>query len=178
MGSGAYGDHILCDIDADRLAFLIDIREVMLRLLGILVRHVEVYMIKTMDLHLLIDGTGDDVTRSEAQPLVIFLHERLTVGQFQNAAVATHGIRDEEGGMCLTGMVETRRMELYKLHVLDFSFGTIDHSLTVTGSDDRVRRRLIDGAATAGTHHRYLTEIGVDLTLRVEDISTVAVDIW
>ena len=75
----------------------------MARLLGILMGDVEAYVVDTVDLHLLVDGTGDDVTGCQREALVIFLHELLTVGQFQDAAIAAHRLGDEVGGVRLVG---------------------------------------------------------------------------
>ena len=70
-------------------------------------------------------------------------------------------------------------MELYKLHVLNGSLGTINHSLTVTSSYHRVGSGLIYSAATAGTHQRNLTQISIHLLcFGVQYVSTIAVDVW
>ena len=78
----------------------------MLCLLRILVGHVQTHMVDTVYLHLLVDGTRHDVAGSETQPLVVFLHERLSVGQSQDAAVASHRLCDEVCGMGLLRIIQ------------------------------------------------------------------------
>ena len=62
MGSRTHGNIVAGDIYAHRLALHIDIGEMALRLLGILVRDIETYMVETVDLHLLVDGTCHNVS--------------------------------------------------------------------------------------------------------------------
>ena len=80
--------------------------------------------------------------------------------------------------MGLGGVKETRRVELHKLHILDRTFGTIDHGDTVTGSYLRVGRRRIDSTRSTGSHEGDSAEIGVYfLRLGVEDVGAVALDV-
>lgn len=65
-------DILLGNIDADTQTLGVDIREVMLGLLRILMGYIQTDMIQSMNLHLLIDGTGHDVARSQTQSLIIF----------------------------------------------------------------------------------------------------------
>ena len=60
-----HGDIFLGDVDAQVQAVLIDVGEVMLGLLGILVRHVKIDMVLASLLHLAVDGAGHHVTRCE-----------------------------------------------------------------------------------------------------------------
>ena len=81
--------------------------------------------------------------------------------------------------MSLAWVIKGSRVELYKLHVLNCSLGTIYHSLTVACSDDRVGSGLIYSAATAGTHQRHLAQISVHfLCFGVQHVCTIAVDVW
>ena len=135
-------------------------------------------MVDGMDLHLIIDGTSHDITRSETQTRIVFLHELLAVGQTEDTSVSAHGFRDEVCRMGLGGVKEARRVELYKLHILDHTFGAIDHGYTVTGSYLRVGSGGVDRTCSAGCHEGDSAEIGVYfLGLRVEDIGSVALDI-
>ena len=135
-------------------------------------------MVQSVNLHLLIDGTCHDITWSQRQTLVIFLHEALAIRQTQDAAIATHSLRNQEGRMCLAWRVERCGVKLHKLHVGHRTLGTIDHSLTITSSDDRIRGGLIHSTTTACTHQRDLRQISIHLLrIRVQHISTVTVDI-
>ena len=135
-------------------------------------------MVKTVNLHLLIDGTSHDVTRGKAQALIIFLHETLAVRQTENTAVTTHGLCDKECRMSFARMIEGSRVELYKLHVGYCALGTIDHRLTIACGNNRVGSGLIDRTATTGTHHSHLAEISIYfLSIRIEDVGSVAVDV-
>ena len=92
-----------------------------LGLLWVLVRYIEAYVVESVYLHLLVYGTCNDVAWCQRQTLVVFLHERLAIGQTEYATIATHGLGDEIGGMGLTRMIECRGVELYELHVLHHS---------------------------------------------------------
>ena len=54
--------------------------------------------------------------------------------------------------MGLTGVEECRRVELYKLHILHFALGAINHRNTVSGSDIWVGGSGIDSARSARSH--------------------------
>ena len=135
-------------------------------------------MVNAVNLHLFVDGTCHDVTRSQRESLVVFLHETLSVGQTQDASVAAHGLGDEVGGMRLVGVMQHRGMELYELHVGHRSLGAIHHGDAVARSDDGVRGCQVHGSATSRAHHGDLREIGVHLLcFRVQHVGPVAVDI-
>jgi hypothetical protein len=63
VGAGNYGDVLFGDVDADAEAFGVDVGEVVAGLLGVLVRHVETYVVEAVHLHFPVDGTCHDVTR-------------------------------------------------------------------------------------------------------------------
>ena len=163
--------HIVCcrtdrdivggDVDAHREALLVDVGEVTTRLCRILVSDIEADVIDAVNLHLLVDGTSHNITWCQREPLVVFLHERLAIGQFQDATIAAHRLSDEVGGMRLAGMMEDSGMKLHELHILHRSLGTIDHSDAVACSNDRVRGGEIDGSTSACTHDGDFREISV-----------------
>ena len=133
------------------------------RLVSILMGDIQTDVIQTVNLHLLIDGTSHDVARSQRQALVVFLHKRLAIRQFQYGTIATHSLRDKVGRMRLVGVMQDGRMELYELHISHSTLGTINHGDTVARSNDGVRGGQIDRAATTCTHDGNLRQIGVDL---------------
>ena len=77
----------------------------MARFLGVLVGDVQTDMIQSVNLHLLVDSASHNITGCQTEALVVLLHERLAIGQFQDAAIATHGLGDEIGGVCLVRIV-------------------------------------------------------------------------
>ena len=171
------GDALLRDVDAVREALGVDVREVVLRLLGVLVRHVEQDVVLAAHLHLVVDGAGHDVARRQRQAWVVLLHELLAVQRAQYAAVAAHGLGDEEVRM-VARVVERRGVELHELHVGHRALGAVHHRYAVARGHGRIGRRLVDGTDAAGRHHRYLGQIGVDLArLLVEHVGTVALDV-
>ena len=130
-----------------------------------------------MNLHLLVDGPRHDVARSQRQPLVILLHERLAVRQFQHAAVAAHRLGDQIRRVRLLRVVQYRRVELHELHVLHRRLRAVGHRDAVARGDDGVRRRQIHRAAAARAQHRHLGQIRVHLLLRVQHVGPVAADV-
>ena len=87
--------------------------------------YIQTDMIQSVNLHLLIDGTSHDVTRSQTQSLIIFLHEAFAVRQTQDATVSTHRLGDEEGWDGFAWMIKSGWVELDKLHVGYSSLGTV-----------------------------------------------------
>ncbi len=71
-------------------------------------------------------------------------------------------------------MVQGRWMELYKLHVLNGPFCTVNHRYAVACGYQRIGRCLVNGTYAAGCNQRYLGKEGVDSSVRVHDIGSVA----
>ena len=173
-----HGDVVLRDVDADAEALGVDVGEVVLRLLGVLVGHVEADVVEGVNLHLVVDGAGHDVARSQREAFVILLHELLAVGQAQDAAIAAHGLGDEVGRMGLGRVVEHGGVELHELHVLHLALGAIDHGDAVARGDVGVGGGLVDGSRAARGHERHLREVGVNLArLGVEHVGAIAFDV-
>ena len=178
MGTRHHRYVLLGYVDAYAQTLRVDVREVMLCLLRILVGHVEIYMVEGMLLHLIVYGTRHDVTRSQTQTLVVFVHKLLAVWQTEYSSVTAHCLRDEIGRMVLLRIVERRRMELHKLHVLHLSLRTIYHSNAVTCSDGRVGGSLVDGTRSACGNNCHLRQICVNLfRFRIQDVCTVALNV-
>ena len=135
-------------------------------------------MVQTVNLHLVIDSTSYDITWSQTQTRVVFLHKLFTIRQTQDTSVTTHRFGNQIGRMRLSGMEKCCRMELHELHIFDDSFGTIHHRYSVTGSYIRICGGGIDCSGSTGSHQRHATQISINLfRLRIEDISTVALNI-
>ena len=174
VGSRSYGYVFLGYVNAYGEAFLVYVGEVVLRLLSVLVRHVEAHMVYAVYLHLLVYGTRHYVARCQGEALVILLHESLARRQAQYAAIASHRLRYEIGRMRLAGVVERRGVKLHKLHVSHRTLRSVHHSHAVARSYYGVRRCLIHGSASPSTHHRHLREIRVHLLrLGVQHIGTI-----
>ena len=147
-----------------------------LRLFGVFVRHVQIDMVVTPVLHLGIDGTCHDVARCQRQTFIVLLHEFLAVQRAKYAAIAAHRFRNQER-RTVAWMEERRGMELHELHVLDGTFGAIDHRDTVARRHQRIRGRLVDSADASGSHKRDFREERVDLPgLHIHDISAITFD--
>ena len=178
MGGGSYRDIVGGDVYAHRLTFLIYIWEVLACFLGVFMSDVETHVVKSVYLHLLVDCPRHNITWGKRQALVVFLHERLAIRQFQYTAISTHCLGNEEGGMCLARMIEGCGMELHKLHVCHCSLGSIHHCLTVACCYHGVGGCLIYCSATACTHHCHLTQIGIHLlSFGIKHVCSIAVDI-
>ena len=178
MGCGPHGDVVLGDIDAYGEALLIDVGEVVACFLGILVRHVKAHMVDAMYLHFLVDGSCHNVARSQRQSLVVFLHERLSVGQTKYAPIAAHGLCNQVGRMCFSRVIQCRGMKLHELHVLHRALGTIYHCFAIARGNHGVGGGVVNSTASAGTHQRHLAEIGVHLLCAgVQHIGTKTFDV-
>ena len=138
VGRRTYRYHLLGDVDADGQAFLVDMREMLLRLLRVFHRHVEAHVVETVDLHLVVYGACHDVAWRERQARVIFLHELRSVGQLEYSSISAHGLRDEEGRVRLRRVVEHGGVELHELHVFHRGLGAISHRYAVARGYFRV----------------------------------------
>ena len=173
-----YGYIVLRDVYSDAQALGIDIGEVVFRLLGIFVGHVQTDMIYRVDFHLVVYRAGHDVTRRQTQTRVVFLHKLLAVRQTQYAAVAAHGFGDQVGWMRLLRIKEAGRVELHKLHVLHHALGAIDHRYAVAGSYLGIGGRGIYSPRTTRSHQRDAAEERVDLLrLGIQYVGAVALDV-
>ena len=65
VGSRTDGDVISSDIDTHRQTFLVDVGEVVTGFFGRLVRHVQTDVINAVNLHLLVNSTGNNVAWSQ-----------------------------------------------------------------------------------------------------------------
>ncbi len=140
--------------------------------------HVKTHVVKSVYFHLLVDGTRHYVARSERQPLIIFLHELLTIRQAQNTAITSHCLSDEISRVRFLWIVEDCGMELHEFHVLHLSLCTVYHCNTVAGGDVRIGSGGIYGASTASSHNSHFRQVSIDLAgLWVQDISAIALNV-
>src|SRR5439155_1015444 len=77
-----------CEVEAEAEAALVDGGEATAHPVGIAVADVEVDALEAMHLHLVVDGTGDDVPWRQLRPFVISGHERLAIGPAEDRALA------------------------------------------------------------------------------------------
>ena len=96
VSGGSHGDIVFCDVDSEAQALLVDIREVLFGLLGIFVSNIEIYEIVAAGFHLVVDSASHDITRSERQAFVVFLHKFLAIASAQHGAIAAHSLGNEE----------------------------------------------------------------------------------
>ena len=134
VGGRGYRDIIFSDVDAQAKTFLVNIGEMFLCFFGIFVGNIQIYMVVSTILHLVVDGTCHDVTGSQGKTGIVFLHELFAIHGAQYASVAAHRFRYQER-RTISRVIQGGRVELYKLHILHRTFGTINHSDTVSGSD-------------------------------------------
>ena len=171
-------DILLRDINAYAQALGVDIGEVVFRLFGVFVGNIEADMVKTVNLHLVVNGTCHNIARRKREACIVFLHKLLAIRQAENTSVATHRLSNEVSRVRLGWVIQGSWVELHKLHVFDEPFGTIDHRDAVARRHIRVGGSGIDSACAACSHKGDATEIGVDLArLGVEDIRAIALDV-
>ena len=171
------GDHVFGQVDADRQALLVNIREMAHHLFGVLVRDVEVNELLARDLELVVDAAGYHVARSERSHRVVLLHELLAVLQSQQASEAPHRLGDQER-RALAGIVERGGVELDELHVLDHALGPVHHRHAVARGYGRVGRRVVDIAHAAGRHDGHFGQHGVYFVfLEVQHVGSEAGDV-
>ena len=65
VGAWCNGDILLGNVDTDTQALGIDIREMVFCFLRVFVGNIKTDMVETMNLHLVINGTGYNIARSQ-----------------------------------------------------------------------------------------------------------------
>src|SRR5258708_21169745 len=97
VGGRRYGDHLFGDIDADGLAFCIDIGKVFDKFYHIHVAAIEIDMLGTRPLHFAVDSPGHDIAWRQVLSLIISLHKGLAPGIAQDTPLAAYSFADQEG---------------------------------------------------------------------------------
>ena len=147
-----YRERLLQDIVAFLFAVLEDIREVTLDELRIEVGNIEPYEASAVDLHLLLDRSGNDVTRLK------LVGEALHVLVSEHAALATYCLGNEEGSARLLG-IEGCRVDLDIVDVLEKD--------VMLQRDREGVARDEESADTAGCEYYGFAEYRVKITLRI-----------
>ncbi len=125
-----------------------------------LVGDVEKDTVIAVDLHLVINGTGDDVTRGQILEVMVASHEGMTVAPAQNRPLATHRLGNQEAfGV---RVIQGGGVKLHELHVGNGRPGTIGHGDPVTGSDIGIAGIEIDLAGAPGRQHGNRCAEGLD----------------
>ncbi|MNZ42564.1 hypothetical protein D3C78_601410 [compost metagenome] len=129
---------------------------------GRLVRDVQVDAVHAQALHLMVDGPGHDVARSQFFAWVEARHEAFTIGQAQQGAFAAQGFGDQEAlGL---RMVEAGGMELVEFQIGNPTAGAPGHGDAIAAGTIGVAGIQVDlGGATGGKHGKARPE-GVHLT--------------
>ena len=171
-------DILLGNINADTKALGVDIWEMVLGLLGVFVGDIETDMVKTVDLHLVVNSACHDIAWRKRETWIVFLHKLLAIRQAENTSVTTHRLGDEVSRMRFYRVIQGSWVKLHKLHVFDHTLSAIDHRNTVARSHIRVSSSGINSACAACSHKGNAAEVGVDLArLGIEDIGSIALNV-
>ena len=128
-----------------------------------------------MNLHLAVNGSCHDIAWSQRKTLVVFLHEFLTIGQFQYSSITAHCLCDKVSRMCFGWIIKYCRVELHKLHILDYTLCTIYHSNAITSCNVWIRSGGIYGTRTTRCHQCYSREESIHLLgIWVKNVGSVA----
>src|SRR5690606_24673708 len=113
-----------CSSHVDTVAFtsLVDGGETVPKKALGLVGDVEHDVLRTTALHLVVDGPGDHITRSEVLHGVVLFHEGSTIRKAQDSTLTSQGFADQKA--LGARLEEDGGMKLEKLHVRDFRPGT------------------------------------------------------
>src|SRR5205823_14746437 len=100
--------------------------------------------------------------------LVIFRHEAVQFGIAEDRAFPPQSLRKQESRRILH--VQSRRMELDKLHIADFRSGTMGHGYAVGGSDGRISSVAVDLSATACGQQNRRTSYPMEFAVRRDQL--------
>ena len=173
VGGGHDRNRLSGDVYAQFHALGVDIGEVGLEEVRRFVRDIEIDAVQAAFFHLVVDGAGDDVARSEFRPRVVLGHEARAVGQLEQAAFAAHRLGDEE--RLGVRVVEAGGVELDEFHVGDPAPGPPTHGHAIAGRRIGVGCVEVHLARSAGGQHGVEGTQGFDLAgLFVEHVGPVA----
>ena len=113
--------------------------------------HVEQDVVGAGRPHLGHDGACDDVPRRQLAVARVPLHEPPLLGIEQDAALAAHCLRDEEGRRA--GQAQGGGVELEELHVHDLGAGPESQGDAVAGDDAGVRGDAVEASRAASGEH-------------------------
>ena len=149
-------------------------REMTLCFFCILMCQVKTYMVKSVNFHLMVNCPCNYIARSKGKTFIILLHELLTIRQSQHTAISTHCLSNQKRRMGFRWIIKDCGMELYELHILYSSLGSIDHCDAIASSNHRIGCHCIDRSHTSCSHKCNLTQERINLFgIGIEDISTV-----
>ena len=140
-------------LDADR----VDAGEALAKLLGGLVRDVEIDAGLARFEHRLIDSARGDVARGKRARGMEPLHEFLPVAIDEAAAFTAHRLRNQEAAV---RRQQRRGVELHVLHVDAARPGAVGHGNAVAARPRRIRRVQKDAAEPAGRQDGLLGQDG------------------
>ena len=155
-------DQILRHVDAELHALLVDVRESRHQVGAALLADVEEHAVVARPLHLGVDGPRHDIARCERATRIVLLHEFLAVLVDQDRALAAYRLGNEK--TLRLRMIETRRMELDELHVLDLRPRTPRERDAVSGRRIGIARVEVDLAAPACRENRVRRPDRVNLS--------------
>lgn len=167
VDSGQDGDGLLGDVNtSEDLRSLGDTGQSLVENLSRQVRELEEEMVllganttAVTDLHG--HGTTDDITRGQILGSgSVTLHETLTLGVEEVATLTTRALGDQT-----TGTVDTGRVELHELQVLEGQTSTRDHGVTVTGTGVGGSGREVGSAVATSGNDGVVGEETVESTV-------------
>lgn len=136
--------------------------------------HIKIDMVRSLLLHLGVNGTCHNISWGERHTRVILLHKLLTVEIAEHCSISSHSLSDEERG-AIAGMIEGGGMELDEFHILHSALGTIHHRNTIARGDKRIGGSGVDGTNASRCHHGDTGQEGLHSScLLIKHICTVA----
>src|SRR3954466_2282628 len=133
MRRGHDGDGLLCDVQAEAEAGLVNIWEPVADELRRLMRNIEVDAAGAGALHLGVDRPGYDVAGGKLALRVIALHEGAAIAVDEACSFAADGFGNEERASLR--MIKAGRMKLDELHVRDLRSRAPGHGDAVARGD-------------------------------------------
>ena len=158
---GNDGDRLARHVDPALHADGVDAGKTLAKLVGGLVRDVEIDAGLARFEHGLVNGARGDVARSERTGGMKLLHEFLAVAIDEAAAFAAHRLRNQEAAV--RGQ-QRGGMELDVLQIDAARAGAIGHGDAVAARARRIRRVQKDAAEAAGRQNGFLGENGEDFS--------------
>ena len=148
----------------------------LLRFFRIFVSDIQIYMVFSTLFHFTVDGAGYNVTWCKRETRIVFLHEFFASEVSQYSSISAHGFCNQEA-RTVARVIQGGRMELNKFHVFHYPFGTVYHGNTISGGYQRVSGMVVNGFTSAGSHHRYFRQEGINFSRSfIQHVSSVAFD--
>ena len=177
MTSWNHGNQFFHRVDAFIHTFLIDIRKVMQEFFSVHFPAVQAYIIVSADFQFIINGSCNNVPRSQFFALIVFLHKRFSVFGAKFCAIPTNGFGNQKQHS-VSFRIHRRWVKLIILHIRNLALCSVNKGNSVTSRNNRVGCIFINVSSSSCSNQSNFRSNFFDFfILFIKNISAISIDI-